>query len=60
VSDVEFGADGASEVVLKLGDTANTYKEITAKLNTKITGKHTIYFVFGKNGVLMDSWRFNK
>ncbi len=60
VSDVEFGTDGASEVVLKLGDTANTYKEITAKLNTKITGKHTIYFVFGKNGVLMDSWRFNK
>lgn len=61
VAEAEFGTDGASEVVMKLSDTTmDSYKELTAKLNKKITGKHTIYFVFEKCGVLMDSWSFRK
>lgn len=61
VSNVDFGADGASEVAMKLSDTNSTgYKELTAKLSNKITGQHTIYFVFNKAGVLMDSWSFKK
>lgn len=61
VADAEFGSDGASEVVMKLSDTTmSTYKELSAKLSKKITGKHTIYFIFEQCGVLMDSWNFKK
>lgn len=61
VADVEFGADGASEIMLKLSDTTlDTYKELSAKLSKKLTGKHTIYFVFEKCGIQMDSWSFKK
>ena len=61
VANVDFGADGASEVAMKLSDVNSTgYKELTAKLSKKVTGQHTIYFVFGKEGVLMDSWSFKK
>lgn len=61
VANVDFGTDGASEVVMKLSDTnSDAYKELSAKLNKKVTGTHTIYFVFGKCGVLMDSWTFKK
>lgn len=61
VANVDFGTDGASEVVMKLSDTnSNAYKELSAKLNKKVTGTHTIYFEFGKCGVLMDSWTFKK
>lgn len=61
VAAVDFGDDGASEVTMKLGDTASgEYKEVTVQLNKKLTGEHTIYFEFGKCGVLMDSWCFKK
>lgn len=61
VADVEFGTDGASKIVMKLSDTSlNTYKELSAQLRKKITGKHTIYFVFEQCGVQMDSWSFKK
>lgn len=61
LANVEFGSDGASEVTLKLSDTTtDAYKEQTVKLRKKVTGKHTIYFVFGKCGVQMDSWSFKK
>ena len=61
VADVDFGNDGASEIVMKLSDTnSDKYNELAAKLSKKITGKHTIYFVFDKCGILMDSWKFKK
>ena len=61
VADVDFGSDSASEVVMKLSDTnSDAYKEIKAALKKKVTGKHTVYFVFDKLGILMDSWKFNK
>lgn len=61
VADVDFGNDGASEVSMKLSDiNSDKYNELSAKLNKKITGKHTIYFVFEKCGILMDSWKFKK
>lgn len=61
VADVDFGSEGASEVTLKLADsTTEGYKEITQKLSKKLTGKHTIYFEFGKLDVMMDSWVFKK
>ena len=61
VADVEFGTDGASKIVMKLSDTSlSTYKELSAQLRKKITGKHTIYFVFEQCGVQMDSWSFKK
>ena len=61
VADADFGTEGASEVVMKVSDTSlDTYKELSAKLRNKVTGKHTIYFVFEKCGVLMDSWSFKK
>ena len=60
VADVDFGADGASEVTMKLADCTTGYKEYTAKLGKKLTGKHTIYFEFNKIDVMMDSWKFKK
>ena len=60
VADVDFGADGASEVTMKLADSTTGYKEYTAKLGKKLTGKHTIYFEFNKIDVMMDSWKFKK
>lgn len=61
VANVDFGTDGASEVAMKLSDTnSSAYQKLTAKLSKKVTGTHTIYFVFDKCGVLMDSWSFNK
>ncbi len=61
VADADFGADGATGVTMKLSDTnTEEYKELSAKLSKKVTGKHTIYFVFGKLGVQMDSWKFTK
>lgn len=61
VTAVDFGDDGASAVTMKLGQTGSEeYKEVTVQLNKKLTGKHTIYFEFGKCGVLMDSWSFKK
>ena len=60
VADVDFGADGASEVTMKLADCTTGYKEYTAKLGKKLTGKHTIYFEFDKIDVMMDSWKFKK
>ena len=61
VADVDFGDDGASMVSMKLSDTSMTeYKECVAALNKKVTGKHTVYFVFEKTNVLTDSWKFNK
>ncbi len=46
---------------MKLGQTGSEeYKEVAVPLNKKLTGKHTIYFEFGKCGVLMDSWSFKK
>lgn len=61
VADADFGTDGASEVTMKLSDTkSDRYREQSAKLNKKITGKHTIYFVFEQCGILMDSWKFKK
>ena len=61
VANADFGSDGASEITMKLGDTSSeAYKDFGAKLNKKITGKHTIYFVFEKCGVRMDSWSFKK
>ena len=61
VADVDFGSDSASVVVMKLSDTnSDAYKEVKAALKKKVTGKHTVYFVFDKLGILMDSWKFNK
>ena len=58
---VDFGDDGANSVTMKLGQTGSEeYKEVAVPLNKKLTGKHTIYFEFGKCGVLMDSWSFKK
>lgn len=61
VADVDFGDDGASTVTMKLSDTSMTeYKECVAALNKKVTGKHTVYFVFEKTNILADSWSFDK
>lgn len=61
VANVDFGDDGASTVSMKLSDTSMTeYKECIAALNKKVTGKHTIYFVFEKTNILTDSWKFDK
>lgn len=61
VANVDFGTEGASEITCKLSDTnSDTYKDVTVKLDKKVTGTHTLYFVFGKCGVLMDSWTFKK
>ena len=61
VANVDFGDDGASTVSMKLSDTSMTeYKECVAAINKKVTGKHTVYFVFEKTNVLTDSWKFNK
>ena len=61
VANVDFGNDGASTVSMKLSDTSMTeYKECVAAINKKVTGKHTVYFVFEKTNVLTDSWKFNK
>lgn len=61
VAEVDFGADGATELTMKLGDaTTGKYEDVTVKLQKKITGKHTIYFEFDKCNVLMDSWCFKK
>lgn len=61
VADVDFGDDGASTVTMKLSDTSMTeYKECVAALNKKVTGKHTVYFVFEKTNILADNWSFDK
>lgn len=61
VADVDFGDDGASTVAMKLSDTSMTeYKECVAALNKKVTGKHTVYFVFEKTNILADNWSFDK
>ncbi|MCH5265786.1 MAG: family 43 glycosylhydrolase [Lachnospiraceae bacterium] len=61
ITEVDFGTEGASELTMKLGETgSDEYKDMTVTLNKKLTGKHTIYFEFGKCGVLMDSWCFKK
>ena len=61
VANVDFGDDGASTVSMKLSDTSMTeYKECVAALNKKVTGEHTVYFVFEKTNVLTDSWKFDK
>ncbi len=61
VANVDFGDDGASTVSMKLSDTSMTeYKECIAQLSQKVTGKHTVYFVFEKTNILTDSWKFDK
>ena len=61
VADVDFGADGSSEITMKLGDsTSDSYQTVTKKLGKKLTGKHTIYFEFDMLDVRMDSWSFKK
>ena len=61
VANVDFVDDGASTVSMKLSDTSMTeYKECVAALNKKVTGEHTVYFVFEKTNVLTDSWKFDK
>ena len=61
VADVDFGADGSSEITMKLGDsTSDSYQMVTKKLGKKLTGKHTIYFEFDMLDVRMDSWSFKK
>lgn len=61
VTAVDFGEDGASKISMKLGQTgSDTYSDMTVDLSKKVTGKHTIYFVFEKCGVMMDSWVFKK
>ena len=61
VANVDFGDGGASTVSMKLSDTSMTeYKECIAQLSQKVTGKHTVYFVFEKTNILMDSWKFDK
>ncbi len=61
VANVDFGDAGASTVSMKLSDTSMTeYKECVAALNKKVTGEHTVYFVFEKTNVLTDSWKFDK
>lgn len=60
-AEVDFGADGANKVVVKVCDEENAaYKEVTVDLKKKVTGKHTIGFVFDKLGIKMDSWKFEK
>ena len=60
-AEVDFGTDGASKVTVKVCDEENPeYREVTVDLKKKITGKHTIGFVFDKLGIKMDSWKFEK
>lgn len=61
VVNADFGDEGASSITMKLSDTSMTeYKECVAALKKKVTGKHTIYFVFEKTNILTDSWKFDK
>lgn len=61
VSDVEFGTDGAASITMKMSGVATEdFKDYTAALKKKVTGKHTIYFVFNKCDFLVDSWKFAK
>lgn len=60
-AEVDFGTEGASKVTVKVCDAENAeYKNVTVDLKKKITGKHTIGFVFDKLNIKMDSWKFEK
>ena len=60
-AEVDFGEDGASKVIVKVCDEENPeYREVTVDLKKKITGKHTVGFVFDKLGIKMDCWKFEK
>ncbi len=61
VSNVDFGTEGASRLTLKMSDSGNSdYQEYPTELNKKVTGTHTLYFVFEKENVLIDSWKFDR
>lgn len=61
VCNVDFGSDGANYVTIKMSDAGNAdYQDYAAVLKKTVTGVHTVYFVFEKNNVLVDSWKFSK
>ncbi len=61
VSNVDFGSEGASKVMLKMSGTdSEDYQEYPTELLKTVTGEHTIYFVFEKENVWLDSWKFDK
>lgn len=61
VSNVDFGSEGAGSISLKMSSaTEIDYQDYPVDLKKRITGNHTIYFVFEKENVLIDSWRFFK
>lgn len=59
IGSVDFGDDGATSITMMMADsTDNEYDEITTQLSKKVTGTHTLYFVFEKENVLIDKWKF--
>lgn len=61
ITDVDFGSDGANSISLKMSGTdKEDYQDYPVDLKKKVTGKHTIYLVFEKENVLIDSWKFMK
>ncbi len=61
VSNVDFGTEGATAIDLEMSETgSDTYGTYEASLKEKVTGTHTIYFVFEKAGILVDNWTFKK
>lgn len=60
ITNVDFGATGASSMTLKMSDTTEVnYQDYPVTLKKKVTGEHTIYIVFGKENILIDSWKFS-
>lgn len=61
VSNVDFGSGGAGSINLKMSSATDIdYQDYPTDLLKRVTGKHTIYFVFEKENVLVDSWMFYK
>ncbi len=61
VAGVDFGSEGATTITLKMSGSDNEdYQEYPTELLTTVTGEHTLYFVFEKENVLIDSWKFER
>lgn len=69
IGKIEIYVDGASvtEGGTKIGEVSlektggnDSYKEITTDLQKKITGTHTLYFVFRGSGYHIADWQFEK
>lgn len=61
VSNVDFGTEGGTVLMLKMsGAEQEDYQDYPTQLKQTITGEHTIYFVFEKENVRIDSWIFGR